>query len=220
MRNLVPTSLVVMLGLIIKWKVADRGRTEIHTASYCRVVISVTISTFHNANPSGFSVSLSQWKRSVGIKALWITKTIFFSPLLLPTFSFSSLKSGPFPEELYTDGSCTLRWILGRWLTSPYLPLSGPWSSTALVLIICPHSPWSTHVLAALLGTLRGVPHHLGKGQEEISPLPPPVMFQLEPAFHKDSTAQTGRRATRDRDSTPAGFGYPNGIIRSLWWKS
>lgn len=47
-----------------------RGRTEIHTASYSRMVISVTILTFHNANPSGFSVSLSQWKRSVGIQAL------------------------------------------------------------------------------------------------------------------------------------------------------
>lgn len=141
-----------------------------------------------------FVVSLSQWKRSVGIKALWIIKRLFFSHLLLPqTFSLSSLKLGPASEDFYTAGSCTLRCILNL----------DPSTATSHPLSPLPYSPWSTHT-GSSVWLSEGCP--LGKGQKENSPLPPPVLFQLEPPVH---TVQTGRRA--GRDSTPAWFGYPAG---------
>lgn len=90
-------------------------------------------------------------------------------------------------------------------LTCPFLD-NDP--STALVLIICPMAHGAPSQ-AALLVTLWDIPKFLGKDQEEISPLPFSGLFQLEPPIHKDT--QSGTRALRDKDSTPAGFGSLEG---------
>lgn len=100
-------------------------------------------------------------------------------------------------ETAPSDESWEWDWLH---LTCPFLDLD---PSTALVPITCPMAHGAPS-LAALLVTLWHVPTFLGKGQKEISPLPFSVLFQLEPPIHKDT--QTGTRALRDKDSTPAGF--------------
>lgn len=147
-------------------------------------------------------------------------KDIFFSLLLLPRFSFSSLRSGPVLEAFYTNGNCTLSWILGMRLTSPYLPLPRSWSQYGPSPHHLPHGPWSALTGSSTCHSVRcpQVPGKRPRGDQPSTIFCPvaagPNSPQGHPNWDKSSKGQRqhsswiwlSRRLKR--------------FVGLLWWKS